>query len=282
MIIDNEGNECRTSQQKLKALQTQFLNPPQPENLTVVEKQHYDQISRLSLRQLLDNAEKAKDAAHCILDQPIKVVEVLRVVRDLKPGKAAGPDDLHNTLLKNLPNRCWAEITHIFNRCLCEGVHPRTWNTANVTPVPKPGKKLDRPSHYRPIAVSSCLGRVLEKIMADRLQTYCIARRIFTNNQCGFQPNRRTADVITILLNDARSCLDHNKPCVAVALDFSKAYDTIWHAGLLFKLSTIYGIGNTFLRWTASFLRGKDPSQQHGHLLPVAPNTVRRTAGLEH
>ena len=126
-----------------------------------------------------------------------------------------------------------------------------------MVPVPKPGKKLDSPAHYRPIAVSSCLGRVLEKILSDRLQTFCVAKRIFNNTQCGFQPNRRTADVISLLLNDARNCLDRGRPCIMVAVDFSKAYDTVWHAGLLFKLAQFYGVGGNTLKWLRSFLHGR-------------------------
>ena len=72
--------------------------------------------------------------------------EVTKVVRDLKPNKAAGPDDVHNALLKKIPMRAWTEITKVFNACLREGVYPEVWNTANVVPVPKPGKKLDRPN----------------------------------------------------------------------------------------------------------------------------------------
>ena len=85
-----------------------------------------------------------------------------------------------------------------------------------------------------------------------------MVRKVFHNNQCGFQPNRRTTDVVSLLLNDARTCLDHNKPCVVTAVDFSKAYDTVWHAGLLFKLSKFYGVSGSFLKWVESFLKGRE------------------------
>ena len=61
-----------------------------------------------------------------------------------------------------------------------------------------------------------------------------------------------------MLLNDARTCLDHNKPCVVTAVDFSKAYDTVWHAGFLFKLSKFYGVSGSFLKWVESFLKGRE------------------------
>ena len=95
-------------------------------------------------------------------------------------------------------------------------------------------------------------------MFSDRLQAYCVARKVFHNNQCGFQPNRRTTDVVSLLLNDARTCLDQNKPCVVTAVDFSKAYDTVWHAGLLHKLAVLYGVSGNFLRWVKSFLEGRE------------------------
>ena len=254
---DRDDNDCHSVQQKLKALSDQFMNPPQPQNLTHEELRHYKDVEETPFEQLLARADELKDESHLILERPVVRDEVTKVVRDLKPNKAAGPDDVHNALLKKIPMRAWTEITKVFNACLREGVYPEVWNAADVVPVPKPGKKLDRPEHYRPIAVSSCMGRVLEKVLADRLQTFCVVRRVFSSNQCGFQPNRRTADVITMLLNDARECLDSNRPCVMIAVDFSKAYDTVWHAGLLRKLATIYGVGGTFLRWVQSFLGGR-------------------------
>ena len=162
----------------------------------------------MPLEQLVKRARECRDAAHDILDRPISTAEVSKVIRDLKANKAAGPDDVHNMLLKNLPSCAREELTKTFNACLREGVHPKIWNRANVVPVPKPGKKLDRPAHYRPIAVSSCLGRILEKCVSDRLQTYCVSRRVFQSNQCGFQPNRRTSDVVSVLLNDASTMTD--------------------------------------------------------------------------
>ena len=67
-IKDEDGNECHTTQQKLQA---QFLNPPQPKNVTVVERKNYDLIEGLPMESLLARADQVKDAAHCILDRPI-------------------------------------------------------------------------------------------------------------------------------------------------------------------------------------------------------------------
>ena len=199
-MIDEDGNCCNLIGQKIDVLLRQFMNPPQPRDLTENDRRHYQKVE--SFFKKTSEADRVEHP----LDRPLVLQEVLRVISELKTNKASGPDEIHNVLLKKLPIKAWREITKVFNACLREGTHPKVWNRANVVPVPKPGKKLDRAEHYRPIAVSSCLGRVLEKCLSDRLQTYCVVRKVFNNNQCGFQPNRRTTDVISLLLNDAHSC----------------------------------------------------------------------------
>ena len=162
-----------------------------------------------------------------------------------------------NSFLKRLSKNALIAIQKTFNQSLETGIYPRTWNTANISPIPKPGKPHTKASHFRPIAVSSCLGRVMEKILADRLQLYCITHRIFDNNQCGFQTNRSTSDLLTILINDLRAALDNFEPSHLITIDFSKAYDTVWHSGLLFKLARLYHIEGNILRWLHSFMSGR-------------------------
>ena len=147
---DRDGKDCHSVQQKLNALADQFLNPPQPKNFTVNELQHIKDIEETPFERLLAAADELKDDSHLILDRSIAVKEVMEVIRDLKPNKAAGPDEVHNVLLKKLPLHVWTEITKAFNACLREGVHPEVWNTANVVPVPKPGEEARFPGSLPP------------------------------------------------------------------------------------------------------------------------------------
>ena len=121
----------------------------------------------------------------------------------------------------------WSKLLTIFNKCLITGTFPKIWNFANVCPVPKPNKIHSNPKNYRPIAISSCLGRVFEKILAKRLQQFCIENKIFDNNQCGFQINRSTDDILTTFLNDGYKAINNNTFMDCIFTDFSKAYDSV-------------------------------------------------------
>ena len=110
------------------------------------------------------------------------------------------------------------------------------------SPIPKPGKIHSNPKNFRPIAVSSCLGRVFEKILAKRLQHFCVKNKHFDNNQCGFQLNRSTDDTLSMFLNDCYSAINKNTFTDCVFTDFSKAYDSIWHNCLIYKLFYKYNI----------------------------------------
>ncbi|MCP4990178.1 MAG: reverse transcriptase family protein, partial [Colwellia sp.] len=134
------------------------------------------------------------------------------------------------------------------------GTFPKFWNFANILPIPKPNKDHSNPSNYRPIAISSCLGRIFEKIMAKRLQHYCIKNKIFDNMQCGFQLNRNCDDVLTGFLTDVQTSIDFLSETDVVFTDFSKAYDSVWHDGLIHKLIQ-NGICGKFLKTLISFIQ---------------------------
>ena len=123
----------------------------------------------------------------------------------------------------------WNELLRFFNECLDRDEYPKCWNYANIHPIPKPNKIHSNPKNYRTIAVSSCLGRVFEKILAKRLQHFCIKNKIFSNSQCGFQLNRSTEDLLTSSLNDAYTCMDTKSDLDIIFTDFSKAYDSVWY-----------------------------------------------------
>ena len=139
----------------------------------------------------------------------------------------------------------WNNLLSLFNKCLQTGKFPKVWNFANICPIPKPNKIHSDPKNYRPIAISSCLGRLFEKVLAKRLQHFCVNNKIFNNNQCGFQTNRSTEDILSTFLNDAYNSLNKNTNMHCIFTDFSKAYDSIWHNALIYKLYHNYQIHET-------------------------------------
>ena len=239
-----------------KILHKVLTNPPLPE----LNKDHikfHKHIHKMSQQIPLQLNPMDKDNKPSCLNNPIQKYEILNCIKELDPNKAYGPDKIHNQMLIKGAPLLLEELLILFNNCLDDGCYPQIWNYSNIHPIPKPNKLHSDPANYRPIAVSSCLGKIFEKLLAKRLQHYCINQNIFDNNQCGFQINRCTDDILSTFLNDVYTSLDNKSDTDCIFTDFSKAYDSIWHDGLLYKLYYLYGIKGHFLQCINNFLRNR-------------------------
>ncbi len=89
-------------------------------------------------------------------------------------GPAPGPDDIHYQVLKHLPDPSLEVLLHIFNNIWDTGTFPDSWKEATIIPVAKPGKDDTNPSNYRPIALTSCVCKTLERMINQRLIWYLV------------------------------------------------------------------------------------------------------------
>ena len=93
----------------------------------------------------------------------------------LKKSKdtAAGLDNIHYQFLKRLPESCLNVLLNVYNDVWESGNFPPSWREALVIPIPKPGKDLKDPKNYRPIALTSCLCKTMERMVNARL-VHCL------------------------------------------------------------------------------------------------------------
>ncbi len=154
------------------------------------DKLKQNNLSTINCPSNINNNLTIPSDNYSTLNNTIQQYEISSIIKKLDPYKAYGPDRIHNQMIKHFGPKVIQNITLLYNKCMKNGCFPTIWNEAHVLPIPKPMKDHSNPKNYRPIAISSCLGRVLEKILANRLQHYCIDNKIFNNFQCGFQLNR--------------------------------------------------------------------------------------------
>ena len=107
---------------------------------------------------------------------------------------AVGPDNIHYQLLRKLPIDVKQTLLAVFNHIWETGFFPSDWHLATIIPVPKPGKDHTDPSNYRPIALTSCLCKTMERMVNNRLVWYLESNNILTPQQSGFRKNRSTVD----------------------------------------------------------------------------------------
>ena len=123
---------------------------------------------------------------------------------------------------------------------------PKNWCGGLITPVLKSGKRSD-PSNYRGICVSSCLGKLFCSILNQRLLKYVNSLNILHKSQIGSLPKNRTADhVLTLrtLIDKYVNC--HHENVYTCFVGFRKAFDSVWHDGLLYKMLQINVDGNFY------------------------------------
>ena len=181
--------------------------------------------------------------------------EVQETLKSLNVGKAAGPDSVSNRLLKELAVPLSLPLCNLFNYSLHTGQVPSSWKEANITPI----HKKDDPSevsNYRPISLLNTIGKVLEKIVHKHVFNYLNDNNILTSLQSGFLPGDSTVNQLADLYNTSCKALDDGKEVRAIFCDISKAFDRVWHRGLLYKLRRT-GITGSLLSWFSHYLQDR-------------------------
>ena len=157
---------------------------------------------------------------------------------------AAGPDEVHYNLIKHLPETGLLTILAVFNHIWTTGFFPPAWRKAVVVPIPKPDKDLTNPNNYRPIALTSCLCKVMEKMVNSRLMWKLETEGLLAKEQCGFRKHHSTVDHLVRLETTIRNAFINKRHAVAIFFDLEKAYDTTWRFGILSDLHKLGFRGN--------------------------------------
>jgi len=180
--------------------------------------------------------------------------DILLLIRNLQPGKANGPDEISARMLLICDDSIVFPLKLIFQNILLTGVFPDLWKRANVTPIHKKGDKQIT-KNYRPISLLPICSKLFEKIVFKHLYNFLNVNALLTKNQSGFRPADSTINQLISLVNDIHKSFDSRKSLEvrSVFLDISKAFDKVWHEGLLFKLEQ-NGISGSLLHLFRNYL----------------------------
>ena len=201
--------------------------------------------------------------------------EVKSILETLKIGKASGPDYINNYVLKMCAAELSEPLSKLFNYSLSQSKVPKIWKEANVTPVFKKDDPSDY-SNYRPISLLSTVGKVLERIIHKHTYNFFIANNVISSLQSGFVMGDSTVNQLADIYNTFCRALDNGLEVRAIFCDISKAFDRVWHKGLLSKLESV-GISGGLLRWFCDYL---DNRKQRVVLPGVSSDWVTINAGV--
>lgn len=190
-----------------------------------------------------------------LTDINITRVETIKAIKLMAVNKASGPDSISPKLIKEGINQLADPLTKLFNLSLLHKIFPNAWKRSNVTAIHKKDSR-NNPTNYRPISLLNILGKLMERCIHYHLYNYFTLNDIITPFQSGFRKGDSTVNQLLYLYNDFSKSLDNNKEIRVVFCDISKAFDKVWHRGLLFKLRQA-GLSGNIIDWFADYLSNR-------------------------
>ncbi|XP_072051476.1 uncharacterized protein [Amphiura filiformis] len=191
-------------------------------------------------------------------DINVSCAGVTKLLQNLKPHKAAGPDGIPVRLLKETAEEISPAITMLFQATLNQGTIPSCWKKALVVPIFKKGSRSSA-FNYRPISLTAVLSKLCEHIVHCSVLHHLIDQGILTDAQHGFRKRRSCDTQLLLTINDLARGLEQKQQIDLILLDFAKAFDKVSHQRLLLK-AEFYGLRGHTLEWIKNFLQ--DRTQQ--------------------
>ena len=183
---------------------------------------------------------------------PCDEAEVSSIIKGLENGKAS---DISVLVLKKSSNYLSGHMSEFFNWFMNNGIFPNILKTGCITPIYKKGdsRYLD---NYRPVSTLPIFGKILEKIIYNRLYDYLTAMNIIYDRQFGFRKMHSTSHAVNYSVNKILSEIELKRHVIGIFIDLSKAFDTIEHQKLLEKLEH-YGVRGIALKTLSSYLSNR-------------------------
>ena len=159
-------------------------------------------------------------------------------------------------VLKNCELELSYILAELFSKCLKESCFPDCWKVSSVVSVFKNVWERSTAKNYLPLSLLSVVSKVFEKLVNIRIVGHLEKCGLFSDFHNGFRSSRSTADLLTVVSDRIARAFNRSGATRAVALDISKAFDRVWHAGLLHKLKS-YGISGQIFALISSFLSNR-------------------------
>ncbi len=187
----------------------------------------------------------------------ITIAEISSVIQNININKASGLDNITGAMIKHLPPRSLTIIQEIFNKSWKSGSFPDCWKKAIIHPIPKvnPPTAVD---HYRPISLLPIMGKLLEKIITNRITSFTDKNNILPKYQYGFKKKLSTTHALTRIISKINSHINkhHSNATTSILLDLKAAYDSVNHDILLHTLM-YYNFPERIFNWIKSFLSNR-------------------------
>ncbi|KAL1448470.1 hypothetical protein WDU94_013986, partial [Cyamophila willieti] len=201
------------------------------------DRQHTIDIKR-RLRTMKRNSQPDSEYS-----SPFTLADITVALSETKSNKAPGFDGIHAEFLKNSGDFAKAWMAKFLTDVLNTGQIPNELKKAKIIALLKPGKAADQPGSYRPVALLSCVYKLLERLIYNRVSEKIYS--VIPVEQAGFRPGRNCADQVLALTNHIEAGFQLKLKNSVAFIDLSAAYDTVWREGLLYKFLQVIPCSRT-------------------------------------
>ena len=185
----------------------------------------------------------------------IETEGVLNLLKSINTSKCCGPDGIPGILLKTFAKCIVTSLASIFQYSLLTGTLPDIWKQAKVKPIFKKGSR-NLPGNYRPVSLTCITCKLLEHVINKHIHSHLDKHNILADSQHGFRSLRSCETQLVYVFNDLAYNREKGTITDVIILDFTKAFDTVNHRKLLFKINKL-GINLQVINWIDSFLHDR-------------------------
>ena len=185
---------------------------------------------------------------------PVNCETVAKLIDSLKPKQSAGPDGISYRMLKELKHEIVQPLTIIINQSMAESHFVDCWKRANIVPIKKKPREENKVSNFRPVALASSVGKVVELAVSNQLREHM--ENIFPEALHGFRKNRSTTTAVCAVLDRVRVAIGEGKEVALVAVDGTAAFDLLDPNLVIMTLGEL-GVNEETQTWVRSYLEGR-------------------------
>lgn len=220
---------------------------------SVFSKPIEEKIINCPVNYFLPSNQENQDQKLCNIS--INTIDIIEAIKTLSNNSAAGPDQLPAIFLRKCAVVVAEPLLILYRNSLATSTIPQLLRSAKITPVFKGGSRGEA-KNYRPIALTSHIIKVLEKVIAKNITAYLEDTMKMNAGQHGFRRGRSCLSQLLAHHDRLITSLETNTMVDVVYLDFSRAFDKVDHGVLLHKLHNV-GISGQLGLWIHAFLTNR-------------------------
>ena len=178
--------------------------------------------------------------------------EISKIISELQNGKSS---DIPVKVIKKASDIISPTLSNYFNLLMQAGIFPDICKIGKITPIFKKGD-TELLENYRPISTLPIFSKIFEKVIYSRLYSFFTSQHLLYDKQFGFRKSHTTSHAINHSVAHIHKEISKNKYVLGIFIDLSKAFDTIDHDKLLYKLNH-YGVRGTANKLIKSYLENR-------------------------